>query len=157
MPFAVRICLYVVLLAALAAALVVVRPQEEAPAGLREVGTGDAVLKLDGDGVLRSWDLTVYGRCDDGGTDGTRWHPADNGAPARVRRLPDGRVHAVEADRKLASDGSRRRYRIELLARMSEDVATVDVAYRARYDRPNGRRVYCGTPPQRFRVVLPPK
>ena len=129
--------------------------EDTARAGLRQVTAerGDLVLKLDGRGVLRSWGLTVYGRCDDGTADGMQWLPADDGAPARVVRRGDV-VQAVEVRRGVDDDGSRSRVRLELRARMAPREATVRVAYSARRDRPSGRRVYCGTPPQTFRVPL---
>ena len=144
---------------ALIAVLLLVRPDADAdedPSALREVHgeTSDheeLVLKFDDAGVLRSWDVTLAGTCYGGGVDGIRWHPADNGAPARVVRRGDV-IEAVEVRHNRDPVAGRSTIRVELRARVTADRVTGSFRYWKRRARgPRDERV-CSSLPIDFSV-----
>jgi hypothetical protein len=120
----VRIAFYLVA-AAVIAGLLLARPSADADDAdsLHEVvgRTSDQqplVLKFDDAGVLRSWEVTLRGTCDDGRADGIRWHPSDSGAPARVIRREDV-VEAVEVRRNETPVAGDSTIRVALRARVT--------------------------------------
>jgi hypothetical protein len=157
-PVILRLVMYVGA-GALIAALLLGRPDADADedgSSLREVLSetsdhGDLVLKFDDDGVLRSWDVKLDGTCYGGGVDGVRWHPADNGAPARVVRRGDV-IEAVEVRHNRDPVAGRITIRVALRARVTADRVTGSFRYwKRRAGGPRSERA-CSSLPIDFSV-----
>jgi hypothetical protein len=150
-----RLGLYVVL-GAVVALVLVSRPHDDGVSDLRRVvgstETGQRlVLKLDDDGVLRSWDIWLHGRCFDGSLDALHWWPDDNGAPARFTRRGDV-VDAVETGDDALANGTRVPVTVRLHARVTDRRATGTF----RYGRGFAGRPLCWSGPIPFAVALDP-
>ena len=149
-----RLVLYVVL-AGIVTVVLLARPQRGMPdlrlVRARTAAGGPLVLKLDDDGVLRSWDVWLRGRCADGTPDPMHWWPDDDGAPARFTRRGDT-VDAVETGSSRYDDGTRTTVVLRLHADVTKERATGTFRYSKRSDVEGS----CGAGPVAFAVRLGP-